>query len=109
MSFYNYYLKGYFLTDVSEITELREKGIIGNKLKPGLLDGSIIAFTSKQIKGAVHVKVNGNVCAIRHVCDSGLTPEDAKLCAYNIAYTMYQNYPIQYIPEPFYSADEVCR
>lgn len=107
MSFYNYYLKGYFFTDISEIEELRKRNLIGAKLKKGLLTGTIIEFKSRQLSGAVQVKVEGSKCVVRHVRPSKLHPKDAELCAYNIAYTMYQDYPVEYNPEPIYSEDEV--
>ena len=103
---YDYYMRGVFMGDVSDIKLMRDKGIIGLDLKPGLLRGSVIIFWNSERVGGVWVRVEGDTVICRHTCNCGLSPADMYLAALNVVLTQYQDYTVKYEPEPIYSAAE---
>ena len=103
---YDYYMRGVFMCDVSDIAFMREKNIIGFDLKPGLLRGSVIVFWNREFTGGVWVSVEGNVVVCRHTCYCGLTEDEMRLAAMNVVHTQYQDYPVKYNKEPFYPVTE---
>lgn len=102
----DYYMRGIFMGDVSDIHTMREKGVIGLDLKPDLLRGSVIIFWNDKHTGAVWVRIVGGAVLCRHTCHCGMSPEEMRIAAYNVAHTQYQDYEVQYIEEPFYSVEE---
>lgn len=101
-------LKMYPLIDIEDVFALRDAGLIGSRLKPGLLSSYVIAVRGDAGTGAFAVRLQDTI-TVRPTAPTTIPDQFIDDVMRGVAHTLFANKPVEISREPMYTAAEVGR
>jgi hypothetical protein len=99
-------LKNILLMQLDDIFLLREAGLIGMELKPGLLSGNILVFSCEKGVGCVAVKLEDFIIKAKLVCPTKASDDELNEIIKAASHTLYKARKVEIDLNPYYGASE---
>lgn len=102
-----YSVRRLLMTSFDDIVLLRQKKLIGRKLKPKLLQNDIFIFTGPLGDFGAAIRMQGGAVVCQPTCPSPVPLEQLGHLMQGISYTVYKLPELKIIYDPIYSEQEL--
>lgn len=103
-----YTLKSILLTSIDDIVVLQQTGLIGHRLKKGLLAGTVLVFAGPAGSAGVSVSLRMNHVYAKLLAPSDIPEDTLAEVIRGAAHTLYKALSFEIDMAPMYAQEELC-